>query len=221
MVTRGLAPRFGALDVAVLVFALLAIAGALFAPASIPLHYVFKPATTLLLIAIAWRSIDACGFRAGVLVGLGFSLLGDVALMLPVDAFAVGLGAFLLAHLAYIAAFRRHATIRGVIAAGTVYALIATGLLSVLLPQVPPALRWPVLAYVVVLVGMAAFAFSARGTGGSRLALGGALFVLSDSLLAWNRFVEPVPFSPIWVLASYWAAQWCIARSVAGRGTHG
>ena len=204
-----------------IVAACLAIAGALFAPSSLPLHYVFKPVTTLLLIAIAWRSVDVHGFRTGVLAGLGFSLLGDVALMLPVDAFAVGLGAFLLAHLAYIAAFRRRANVRDVIAAGVVYALIATGLLSVLLPEVPSALRWPVLAYVVVLVGMAAFAFGARGTAGARLAVGGALFVLSDSLLAWDRFVEPLPFSPIWVLASYWAAQWCIARSVAGQGTHG
>ena len=201
--------------------AALAIAGALFAPAALLLHYAFKPITTLLLMALAWRSPDPLGFRRGVVAGLGLSLVGDVALMLPVDAFAVGLGAFLLAHLAYIASFRRRSRARAVVAAGMVYALVATGLLWVLLPRVPAPLQGPVLVYVAVLVGMAAFAFGAQGSAGRRLALGGALFVFSDSLIAWDRFAAPVPHAPLWVLSSYWGAQWCIARSVAGEGARG
>jgi uncharacterized membrane protein YhhN len=78
-----------------------------------------------------------------------------------------------------------------------------------------------VLAYVAVLASMAAFAFGARGAGGRRLAIGGALFVLSDSLLAWDRFAAPLPFVSLWVLSSYWGAQWCIARSVAGESARG
>ena len=40
---------------------------------------------------------------------------------------------------------------------------------------------------------------------------GGALFVTSDALLAVNRFMAPLPAAALWILASYWAAQWCIA----------
>ena len=46
--------------------AVLAIAGALSAPAGIGLHYVAKPFTTVLLVALAWRSADPLGLRAGV-----------------------------------------------------------------------------------------------------------------------------------------------------------
>lgn len=208
-------------DLVTVASATLAIVGALFASAALPLHYVFKPLTTLLLMGMVWRSPDPHGFRRGVLTGLGLSTLGDIALMLPVDAFAIGLGAFMLAHLAYIAAFAPRASALPVAAAAAVYAAIAAGVLSLLLPAVPEGLRWPVLAYVAVLAAMAATAFGASATVGRRLALGGALFVASDGLLAWNRFVEPLPVAALWVLASYWAAQWCIARAVAGKPAHG
>ena len=39
----------------------------------------------------------------------------------------------------------------------------------------------------------------------------GALFLLSDALLATNKFAVPLPMASLWVLASYWTAQWCIA----------
>lgn len=199
----------------------LAIAGALAAPVGMGLHYVFKPITTVLLVALAWRSMDPLGLRAGVVVGLLLSLLGDVLLMLPLATFVAGLGAFLLAHLAYIAAFFRQARPQSVALAWLGYGLLAAGVLALLLPHVPAAMQGPVIGYVVVLTGMASFAFGARATAGPRLAIGGALFVLSDGLLAWDRFASPLPLAPLWVLSSYWAAQWCIARSVAPEGRHG
>jgi hypothetical protein len=51
--------------------------------------------------------------------------------------------------------------------------------------------------------------------GGTRLAaLGGVAFVASDSLLAWDKFAGGIPMPALLVLATYWFAQWCIARSV-------
>lgn len=201
--------------------AVLAIAGALSAPAGIGLHYVAKPFTTVLLVALAWRSADPLGLRAGVVAGLLLSLVGDVLLMLPTSAFVAGLGAFLLAHLAYIAAFFRQARLRSVVIAWLGYGLLAAGVLALLLPHVPAPMQGPVIGYGVVLTGMASFAFGARATAGPRLAIGGALFVLSDGLLAWDRFASPLPLAPLWVLSTYWAAQWCIARSIAPEGRRG
>ena len=86
----------------------------------------------------------------------------------------------------------------------------------------PPALRGPVLAYVVCLASMAAQAgalwLAARGTAGEALArnaaLGGLLFMSSDTLLAFNKFNAPVPLSALWILATYWVAQGLIAGSL-------
>ena len=82
--------------------AILAFSGAL--PSA--LAFVFKPLTTLLIIAFAWpRGATVPGQRRWVRLGLILSLVGDVALLWPKEGFLPGLVAFLLAHLAYIAAF--------------------------------------------------------------------------------------------------------------------
>ena len=41
--------------------------------------------------------------------------------------------------------------------------------------------------------------------------IGGALFMASDTVLAVNRFAMPIPAAGLWILATYWAAQWLIA----------
>jgi uncharacterized membrane protein YhhN len=100
---------------------------------------------------------------------------------------------------------------------------VAAVVLWQLWPGVPPALRAPVIAYVLCLASMAAQAavvgWQTRGTSrqqaGFVLALGGALFLCSDALLAINRFAAPLPLSGLWILATYWAAQWCIASWLA------
>jgi uncharacterized membrane protein YhhN len=43
---------------------------------------------------------------------------------------------------------------------------------------------------------------------------GSILFMLSDTLLAWNRFRISLPWAAIWILGSYFAALWLLARSV-------
>jgi uncharacterized membrane protein YhhN len=185
------------------------------------LNLVFKPLTTLLIIAYAWpRGADRPPTRRWVLSGLMLSLCGDVALLWPERGFLPGLVSFLLAHLAYLRAFTRD----GVRLAArplpfVLYGLLAALILWQLWPGVPPGLRLPVLAYVVCLASMAAQAavvgLQSRGTprwrNGVWLALGGALFLCSDALLATNRFAAPVPWSGLWILLSYWLAQWCIA----------
>jgi uncharacterized membrane protein YhhN len=202
---------------------LLAIAGDLLAlPALI---FVFKPVTTLLIIAWAWpRGADAPAMRRWVRAGLGLSLAGDVFLIWP-EGFLPGLVSFLLAHLAYIVAFTRRARLAARPIAFAVYGLIAAALLTQLWPGVPPALRAPVLAYVVCLAAMAAqagvFWLAARGTAAEALArsaaLGGLLFMSSDTLLAFNKFSAPLPLSALWILVTYWAAQGLIARSLRAR----
>lgn len=202
-----------------------AIAGALLGGPWIWLHYLCKPLTTVLVLWLAVGSVPAQSwrYRVAVAAGMVFSLAGDVFLMLPQDLFVQGLVAFLLAHLCFFVAFFPGARWAARLVAVLAYGAIGAANMALLLPKIPQPLHAPVLAYVAVLVVMAglaaARAWTLRGVPAlarpSMLAAwGGALFVLSDSLLAWNRFGGGVPLAALLVLVSYFAALWCIARSV-------
>lgn len=189
------------------------------------LAWVFKPLATLGVIAYAaGRGRDAPATRRWILAGLAASLAGDVALLWPQQGFLPGLLSFLLAHLCYLVAFTRGTRLAARIAPFVAYAVVAGAILAALWPGVPPALRAPVVVYVVALAAMAAQAAVHWRTGrprGGVLALGGLLFVASDALLATNRFAGPLPLASLWVLATYWSAQWCIASALAPAGSPG
>ncbi|MFT3818920.1 MAG: lysoplasmalogenase [Rubrivivax sp.] len=186
------------------------------------LNFVFKPLATVLIIAFAWpRGRGTPTARRWVLAGLVLSLAGDVALLWPRQGFVPGLLSFLLAHLAYLVAFTRAQPLAARRWPFVAYALLAGVVLATSLwSGVPAPLRTPVLAYVACLVAMAAQAavvWRARPAdpAGRRLALGGALFLLSDALLAANRFALVLPLASLWILAPYWTAQVCIASWLA------
>lgn len=213
------------LALAIAASALVAIAAGL---GVLPLAVLFiaKPLTTVLLIVhAARRGADEPSARRWILVGLVLSLVGDVALLWPKEGFLPGLIAFLLAHLAYIVAFHGRVRFAARWQPFAGYALIAVLVLALLWPGVPAALRVPVLLYVLCLGSMAAQAavvwLAVRSTTAEPLArmgaIGGALFMLSDALLATNKFGGPLPLASLWVLASYWVAQWCIAGSLRER----
>ncbi|WP_341890481.1 lysoplasmalogenase family protein, partial [Variovorax sp. YR752] len=50
------------------------------------------------------------------------------------------------------------------------------------------------------------------------VAVGACFFMLSDALLAINRFVSPLPLASLWVLATYYAAQMLIVRHIRRPG---
>jgi uncharacterized membrane protein YhhN len=189
--------------------------------------YVFKPLTTLLIFMGAMHVPAALPFyKTLVMMGLLFSLAGDVFLMLPRDRFVAGLVAFLVAHLLYIGAcmggaWRGEAYVDGgfritvwELAPFVVYAAV---LLRILLPHVPRALKAAVIVYAAALLVMA-WQAAERGAaglpGGMAATIGGVLFVISDSALALNRFRRPFPAVEPVVLATYFAAQTLIALSI-------
>jgi uncharacterized membrane protein YhhN len=147
-----------------------------------------------------------------------------VFLMWP-QGFLPGLVSFLLAHLAYIVAFTRRLRFGARWQPFALYAAVAALLLARLWPSVPAALQLPVVAYVVCLASMAAQAgaawLAARGTAEAmparHAALGGLLFMTSDTLLAFNKFDAPLPLASLWILSTYWAAQGLIARSMRAK----
>ncbi|AVQ83559.1 MULTISPECIES: lysoplasmalogenase family protein [unclassified Variovorax] len=193
------------------------------------LHLVFKPLALAIAIFFAARRAMAAGtvtrFDGLLLTGLAASLAGDVLLMGPATLFVPGLVTFLLAHLAYIALFSMGVGMfprRGVLAATL---LIGAGMYAFLwLGGLPAALRIPVAAYVVVIACMAAQAIGraavlhATDPSARWVAVGACFFMLSDSLLATNRFVTPLPLASLWVLGTYYTAQMLIVRNARPKG---
>jgi uncharacterized membrane protein YhhN len=181
--------------------------------------YIFKPLTTLLILAVCLVSGGARtgGYMVLVASGLLFSLCGDIFLMLPRDRFVPGLASFLIAHLFYACAFLTRGT------DGFLYwplvPLIFYGLWIVrkLFPFLGP-LKIPVSAYLLVIIAMAWQSWEAAlrlRTGPAWSAcLGALLFMLSDSVLAWVRFRRPLKGAEAVKLGLYYAAQWLIALSV-------
>lgn len=222
-------------DGVILLMAILAIVGAFLHGDGRWLHWLAKPTTTLLIAAIAWRVHDPAQpfYRRAVLAGILLSCVGDIALMLPIDAFVPGLVAFLLAHVCYIVAFRAGLRAgRGLVGASVLLGAFATLNVLGLWPYLPVPMRIPVLAYVVVLASMAVLALArawARPQAAAPepcsarwAATGAVLFVASDSLLAWDRFAGGLPLASLLVLSTYYAAQYAIARSVKEKmGTEG
>ena len=170
-----------------------------------PLEYATKPGVMMGLIAVALAVHPTSSTERWFFVGaLALALLSDVFLMLPRDLFLLGLVAALVEHIAYIAGFRARDFDFLSFTAG---ALIAVLSVIAFLPPIlralrrsRPALVLPVIAYVAVFIFMVA---SAGGTG-SLVALAGALlFFYSDAILAWNRFVKPLPMGRIVNIVPY------------------
>lgn len=168
-----------------------------------------KTAASLGFVALALvLGVEGAAERL-LLAGLVLSVAGDVLLLSPRrTAFLAGLGAFLLAHVAYGAAFA---------AAGTPPAWVAAPISA----AIPLVLRWlwphlgpmrpAVIAYALVISAML---WLALGVPRAEVRLGAALFYASDLLVARDRFVRPGLGNRIVGLPLYYAAQLLLALSV-------
>lgn len=131
-------------------------------------------------------------------------LMGGQHLFLPQILF------FAMAHGAYIAAFVRSASRRPLwrLAAIPVVVVAAAAVGARVVGSVAdPVERVAVTAYVVIIAAMAAAAGVRGGRAWALGMAGAALFMLSDSLIAWNRFICRLPHATLWIMSSYYAAQ--------------
>jgi len=190
--------------------------------ASSPLLWIFTPLATLLILAIAfanWR-VRKNPYSLWIAIGLLFSLAGDVLLLRSDHFFTLGLSAFLFTHIAYLVAFTRGTRFPARPIVWVLYLLFAACCNFLLFSRLPAALRLPVAIYSVFLLSMAAQAmgrsFFLRSSAARLAAIGALLFVLSDGLLALDRFYAPLRFAPLLVLLPYYAGQWLITSSTDG-----
>jgi uncharacterized membrane protein YhhN len=186
--------------------------------------HIFKPLVMVCIVLIAFIGQTAPPlYKYLIIAGLFFSMAGDVLLMPPWNRFVAGLIAFLVGHLLYIAAFGSQ------INALTWWPLLPLVIFGIAIYTfLAPSLnkmKIPVLAYVIVILAMAWLGWMywlQTTTLGALLAFAGAIFfVISDSILATNRFRMQFKPGRLLNLATYFIAQWLIAGSVGAIGLSG
>jgi len=174
-----------------------------------PGDFIIKAIPVLSLALLAFLKIP--GIK-GKLLGIGFlfSDLGDILLELDRSAYFVfGLAAFLIAHIFYITIFIRKPVLlkpRSII----VLVIIAYGIVlgNILIPHLG-SMMIPVVAYLIVILTMGISA-SMGSDNHFFIIIGACLFILSDSIIAVNKFLMPVPFSSFWIMTIYYSAQFFI-----------
>jgi uncharacterized membrane protein YhhN len=212
-----------AISLAVIVSASVTIAAVYLRPVRRRLFHFFKPLTTvlILLIALLPGTVLPDRYAGGICLGLIFSLAGDILLMLPRDRFRQGLAAFLLARICYLFVFASGAAAPSFPWLLLLFAIIGATSLAYLWPALPGRLKAAVSLYIAVTVLMTAMAAAllvvlpAEDT--LAVAIGAVLFMISDLILAIDRFRRPFHLAHALVLATYFAGQLLIALSVGLR----
>lgn len=178
--------------------------------------------TGFLLVAVSSGAFQSVYGRV-LFVGLALSFLGDAFLIGESQhAFLAGLFAFLMAHIAYIAAF----LVTGVSKRWTASAALPVLIIAIIVtnwlgPHTPDEMLWPVRLYIAVISIMVIAAIGTRGKDASRFILIGALlFFLSDLSVASQRLLQVEFPTYIWGLPLYYAGQLCLALSVSQSRSH-
>jgi len=184
------------------------------------LEYVCKPATLVALIIAAGAldpGADAHSRRVWFVVALVCSLAGDVLLMLPRDLFVPGLAAFLVGHVCYLVGFWTDGPSAPALAVASVVVLAVVVPLgrrilgSIVRAGLPVELRFAVGAYMAVISAMLA---TALASGNVIAAAGAVLFVASDSMIAWERFVRRFAWAPVAIMVTYHLGQTGLVASL-------
>jgi CubicO group peptidase (beta-lactamase class C family)/uncharacterized membrane protein YhhN len=180
---------------------------------------VTKPVTTVALAVVGMSLADHAPTAAVVFAAVGFAccLVGDVALLPAIDRFVVGLGAFLVGHLAFVGMFVALGLDDGwlaVAAIGMTLVLAATVGRRIVAAagRSNAAYVVPVKAYLSAISVMAVAGWA---TGAAAAIVGTTLFVVSDSVLGWRQFVAERKWMAPLVMMTYHGALLGLALSLA------
>lgn len=169
-----------------------------------------KALTTILIIQlpILFSDKEDKQFRNLIITGLVFCLCGDIILLNP-KMFIYGLIAFLIAHLIFCYTFYQRNQNRFSFIYLIPFVLIGATYFWFLLPNLG-SIAIPVAVYISVIVLMSWLAAELYRTEKSSrhfaIFIGAILFLVSDSILAFNKFVTPFDYSGLLILSTYWVA---------------
>lgn len=163
-----------------------------------------------------------------LMVGALFcSLLGDVFLLFESTfsmSFTLGLASFLVAHILFACLFMRkwnrqtNVNFKWILLLLFSYGL----LLFILLKDSLGSLKIPVVLYILGILAMVITAYKRKGSvpkpSFNLVFIGALFFVLSDSILAINKFLIPIPLSHIIIMSTYASAQYLITKGILIQG---
>lgn len=191
------------------------------------LHYATKPLFMILLMVFQWKMLSGLPslFSKLVQFGLFMSWIGDIALMFDEKVeilFVVGLAAFLIAHLGYAYAFIKNVADsedKFNIGAGIVmsipFALVTGSFFYYMKDGLPDELFVPVLAYTIVISLMGITSAWRKDHVQPKtfnwILIGAILFILSDMVIAVNKFVIDFDYDAILNMTLYLSGQFMIA----------
>lgn len=177
-----------------------------------------KPLMMTSLMAFYWVVSSR---RSKLYLGaLFFSLLGDIFLLDKEGMFLLGIGAFLITQILFIVLVlkRSSAFSRPKLILSAIPFLIYLVLLMQTLAPTLEDLFYPVLIYgsVISLFGITAMNYHLNHrNASSRILLAGAiLFIMSDSMIALNKFYSPHMIYPVAIMLTYALAQYLICHSM-------
>jgi uncharacterized membrane protein YhhN len=208
------------------VIALVELAGRL--TGSILLEYVSKP------LIMVWMAVFFLIFKENrtmvraVLMAFLFSWAGDMFLMFSWKNelfFFAGVGGFFLAQITYIIIFIRfrEEKTRGFLQSKPIFAILFVlylgGILAALIPRMEGIMIPVIMIYAVSLIGMSMAALNRKFRVSEESFLpvfaGSVFFVLSDSMIAIDKFVIGIPMAGFWIMITYMTAQYLIMRGLA------
>jgi len=166
-------------------------------------------------IVACWQRPDS--LRLWALAAMVLGLVGDILLHISRDApyFISGTAAFLLGHVAYVLSFTHALPLSPAVVLSAILLTGAVTLVGWRLKVHPGKMLPLVLGYMLVISLMVSSAWALAIWKKCWLLLaGGALFLVSDMVLAYSRFKKPVPNSAAWCLGTYYMGQGLLALSL-------
>jgi len=178
---------------------------------SVKLIFKVIPMILLIFMAITQKAQSIKKYQRFIIIGLVFCMIGDYTL----QWFLIGLTSFLIGHVFYIFAFSSNSEQPvptwakiGLLLYG---AAMAIWIASTVFKSGETVLTFAVLAYISIILTMG---WTAIRTGSPFAIIGALLFITSDSYLAINKFIMPLPFAHEIIMTTYYSAQILIALSI-------
>ncbi len=193
------------------------------------LDFATKPLLMILLFIhyLSQRNSKPTGLSKLVVGALVFSWFGDLLLMLQgrIDGlFIFGLGAFLIAHVLYIFAYRKAKydepgdLNNSFIRTRIVFLVFIGGALIYMLYPNLGSLLIPVIIYTMVIISMGISALLRRGWTSEKSFLmvysGALLFIMSDAMIGIDKFMSPIIQARLLIMATYISAQFLIIKGI-------
>ena len=194
---------------------------------NIRLEYPVKPLIMIWMTVYFLIFSEKKSFTIPVLLAFFFSWVGDNLLMFSDENelfFFAGVGGFFLAQLSYIFIFTRYGEEKrkGFLMKNPLiiilFLLYVGGIYLILLPGLEGIMKAVILIYALSLMGMSMMALNRRGRVNPPsfryVFAGSILFLLSDSMIAIDKFAFELPMAGFWIMITYIAAQYLIMRGL-------